>query len=560
MSLNDLNLLESLRAEREAGTLYFKKRRLLLLDANFLGLLRKKLVTACGLSEARNIVGFLGYAYGYQAALAAQELCGPESKESLWQVWARLYAQQGLAAVKQLSCAFDEKTQYFAAEAEFINSYEVEQHLLHLGPSDRSVCWALTTFATGFASAMVGREVIFLEKECVGRGDARCYITGRTDFMQWSEGVEFAKEYYKGQDFESVRQWTRTTTAEARELIHALERERERVRALESQVWYLQEASNEQYRPSEMVGAHPAFQKVLRDARTVAASDATVLIQGETGTGKELIARFIHAQSERRKRPLITVNCAALPAGLVESELFGHEKGAFTGATQRKLGRFEIAHGATIFLDEVGELPLDAQAKFLRVLQHGEFERVGGAQTIKVDVRVLAATNQPLQKLVDEGKFRADLFYRLNVFPLSLPPLRERGNDLVLLVNYFAQKYRARFRKQITSVSLSSLEALKQYHWPGNVRELEHIVERAVLLSEGEVLTIDPPLGQRPVASPLPGVDAGQFVSLEEMERRYIEAVVRHTKGVIAGKGGAAEILNINHSTLRSRMKKLGLL
>jgi two-component system response regulator HydG len=560
MNLQDLNLLESLRADAAAGTLHFKKRRLLLLDANFLGLLRKKLVTVFGLPEARNLMGFLGYYYGYQDALAALALCAPERRESLWQAWAHLYAQQGFAAVKPLSSTFDEKTRYFAAEAEFINSYEVEQHLQHLGPSEQSVCWALTTYATGFASAMVGREVIFIEKECVGRGDARCYIAGRTDFMQWDEGVEFAKEYYKGQDFEAVRQWTRTITAEAREVIHALEREREQVRMLESQVYYLQEASNEQYRPSEMVGAHPAFQKVLRDARTVAASDATVLIQGETGTGKELIARFIHAQGERGKRPLITVNCAALPAGLVESELFGHEKGAFTGAVGRKLGRFEIANGATIFLDEVGELPLDAQAKFLRVLQQGEFERVGGAQTLKVDVRVLAATNQPLQKLVDEGKFRADLFYRLNVFPLSLPPLRERGNDLVLLVNYFAQKYRLRFRKQITSVSLSSLEGLKQYHWPGNVRELEHIIERAVLLSEGELLMIDSPLSKGTVSGPLLGDLSGQFVSLEEMERRYIEAVVRHTKGVIAGKGGAAEILNINASTLRSRMKKLGLL
>ncbi len=560
MNLNDLNLLESLRSDAADGTLHFKKRRMLLFNANFVGLLRKKLVTVCGLPEARNITGYLGYASGYQAALAVRELYATERKETLWQVWAHLYAQQGFAAVKPLSSTFDEKTRYFSAEAEFVNSCEVEQHLQHLGPSDRSVCWALTTYATGFASAMMGREVIFIEKECVGRGDARCYIVGRTDFMQWSEGVEFAKEYYKGEDFTAVRQWTRTVTAEARELIHAVERERERVRALESQVYYLQEASNEQYRVSEMVGAHPSFKKVLHDAGAVAASDAAVLIQGETGTGKELIARFIHAQGERSKRPLITVNCAALPAGLVESELFGHEKGAFTGAVQRKLGRFEIANGATIFLDEVGELPLEAQAKFLRVLQHCEFERVGGAQTLKVDLRVLAATNQPLQKLVNDGRFRADLFYRLNVFPISLPPLRERGNDLVLLINYFAQKYRARFRKQITSVSLSSVEDLKQYHWPGNVRELEHIIERAVLLSEGEVLTIDPPLGKNHAVSPLPGVEASHFVSFEEMERRYIEEVVRHTKGVIAGKGGAAEILNINHSTLRSRMKKLGLL
>jgi two-component system response regulator HydG len=304
-----------------------------------------------------------------------------------------------------------------------------------------------------------------------------------------------------------------------------------------------------------VIGNSPQMHDVVTRLQRIAPTDATVLIQGETGTGKELIARFIHAQGERGKRPLITVNCAALPAGLVESELFGHEKGAFTGAVGRKLGRFEIANGATIFLDEVGELPLDAQAKFLRVLQQGEFERVGGAQTLKVDVRVLAATNQPLQKLVDEGKFRADLFYRLNVFPLSLPPLRERGNDLVLLVNYFAQKYRLRFRKQITSVSLSSLEGLKQYHWPGNVRELEHIIERAVLLSEGELLMIDSPLSKGTVSGPLLGDLSGQFVSLEEMERRYI---LRVMEAVAGNKTMAAQILKMGRKTLYRKLDRYG--
>ncbi|MBV9958076.1 MAG: sigma-54-dependent Fis family transcriptional regulator, partial [Acidobacteria bacterium] len=246
--------------------------------------------------------------------------------------------------------------------------------------------------------------------------------------------------------------------------------------------------------------------------------------------------------------------------GLVESELFGHEKGAFTGAVQRRLGRFEVANGATIFLDEVGEIPLDVQAKFLRVLQEGEFERVGGTQTLKVDVRVIAATNQPLDKLVAEGRFRSDLFYRLNVFPITLPPLRERQDDIRLLTNYFAQKYRARFKKKITSIEQQSLERLMHYRWPGNVRELEHVIERAVLLAEGEVLTIKLPLGEDETGAQTVAETARPaLVTLEEMERRYILEVLEQTGGLIAGKGGAAEILDLPASTLRSRMKKLGL-
>jgi formate hydrogenlyase transcriptional activator len=324
----------------------------------------------------------------------------------------------------------------------------------------------------------------------------------------------------------------------------------------------------------EPIGVSAEFKRALHQVAQVGPTDATVLITGETGTGKELIARRLHAVSPRRHRPFVVVNCAALPANLVESELFGHERGAFTGAVQRRPGRFELAHGGTIFLDEVGELPPDIQVRFLRVLQEGEFERVGGTSTVKVDVRVIAATNQPLETLVAEGRFRSDLFYRVNVYRLTLPPLRERPEDTWLLVNWFVRRFRTRFHKSVRSIDPDSMERLLKYRWPGNVRELEHTIERAVLLAEGEVLTVELPaerhLGAGAVAEPARDPTLGPrgpgLVPLEKLERQYIhevrlyiQEVLRHTGGQIDGKGGAAEILGLPPSTLRSRLKKLEL-
>jgi transcriptional regulator with GAF, ATPase, and Fis domain len=246
-----------------------------------------------------------------------------------------------------------------------------------------------------------------------------------------------------------------------------------------------------------------------------------------------------------------------LPAGLVESELFGHEKGAFTGAIQRKLGRFELANHATIFLDELGELPLDTQAKLLRVLQQGELERLGSAQTIRVNVRVIAATNQPLEKLVAENKFRADLFYRLNVYPIHLPPLRERIADIVPLAQFFTQKFRTRLRRPIKSIAQESLRRMEQYPWPGNIRELEHTIERAVLLCQTDTLHVDLPTAA--TASVTAAEAAEELVSLDENTRRYLQRVLRQTNGMVEGRGGAAEILGLPASTLRSKMKKLGI-
>jgi len=303
-----------------------------------------------------------------------------------------------------------------------------------------------------------------------------------------------------------------------------------------------------------LVGESAALQQTLKAIEQVAPTDSTVLIMGETGTGKELVAQAIHHLSPRKEKPLITVNCAALPPSLIESELFGHEKGAFTGATTRKVGRFELADGGTIFLDEVGELPLDLQAKFLRVLESQELQRVGSAQTIPLNVRVLAATNIDVAKAVKNGRFRSDLFYRLNVFPVRIPPLRERREDIPLLAKHFVKKYAGRHRRSITRISAGTLKALATYNWPGNVRELEHLIERAVIVNRGPILTIDEMERSEPASDQeiIPR-------TMAEAERAHIVDTLRETQGVLAGTQGAAARLGMKRSTLQHRMKKLGI-
>jgi formate hydrogenlyase transcriptional activator len=324
---------------------------------------------------------------------------------------------------------------------------------------------------------------------------------------------------------------------------------------LQAENIYLQEEIKIEHNFEEIVGESESLKNVLRNVEKVAPTDTTVLIQGETGTGKELIARAIHNLSPRRERPLIKVNCGAIVLGLAESELFGHEKGAFTGAVQQRIGRFELAHGGTIFLDEVGELPLDIQVKLIRVLEEGEFERVGGSNTIKVDVRVIAATNRDLKKAVEEGKFRQDLYFRLNVFPILIPPLRERKEDIALLVRYFAQKYGRKLGKKIEVVPQEMMDVLLADSWPGNVRELENMIERAVILSQGSILQIDESLDMRLDAE----LQTSGSNTLEDVERSHILSVLEETNWVIDGKRGAAAVLGINPATLRSRMKKLGI-
>jgi formate hydrogenlyase transcriptional activator len=350
-------------------------------------------------------------------------------------------------------------------------------------------------------------------------------------------------------------QFTRTMFLDITERV-LLEQEQARLRA---QNVYLQEELKSVHNFDEIVGRSAPLAAVLDNVRRVAPTDATVLITGETGTGKELIARAIHSASNRRDRPLIKVNCAALPTGLVESELFGHEKGAFSGAIAKRVGRFELANGGTIFLDEIGEVPPDVQVKLLRVLQEREFERVGGSAPIRADVRIIAATNRDLLAASKDGKFREDLYYRLNVFPMHLPPLRERADDIPLLVQFLIRKFATRVGKQIEAVSADTMKRFQAYQWPGNVRELENIVERAVILAGSDTLEID--LGTfAPTSVPaVAATSSAPPVSLEAVEREHILTTLRTTNWVIDGPAGAAKTLNLHPNTLRSRLKKLGI-
>jgi PAS domain S-box-containing protein len=350
-----------------------------------------------------------------------------------------------------------------------------------------------------------------------------------------------------------LRDITERLRAEAA-LKKALEEVSQLKNKLEEENIYLREEINVAHNYDEIVGRSDATKYVLFKIEQVAPTDSTVLITGETGTGKELVARAIHSSSLRQDRPLVRVNCAALSPTLIESELFGHEKGAFTGASARKLGRFELANGATLFLDEIGELPLELQSKLLRVIQEGEFERLGSSKTIKVDARIIAATNRNLKIAVEQGTFREDLWYRLNVFPITVPPLRDRKEDIPDLIEHFVRRFSRKLGREISSIAPISLRLLNDYAWPGNVRELANVLERAVINTNGTVLRIVDHFEQPPMEE-----QSHSNKTLQQMEKEYIIRILHSTGWRIDGAKGAARILGLNASTLRTRMAKLGI-
>jgi formate hydrogenlyase transcriptional activator len=341
---------------------------------------------------------------------------------------------------------------------------------------------------------------------------------------------------------------------------------RELKEQLSKEKLYLEDEIRTEMNFAEIIGSSASLRRVLKRVEVVAPTDSTVLIYGETGTGKELIARGIHDLSPRRSKPFVKLNCAAIPTGLLESELFGHEKGAFTGAIAQRIGRFEVADGGTIFLDEIGEIPLELQTKLLRVLQEREFERLGSSRTLRTDARLIAATNRDLEVMVSEQKFRSDLFFRLNVFPVHVPPLRERQGDIPLLVRHFTQQFSRRMNKVIETVPSATMDALSRYHWPGNIRELQNVIERAVIISAGPALSVDvsdlnfpkagPPVEKPASAKSTNGV---LYSVLEETERQQILHALQKSNWVVAGPNGAAALLGMNRSTLQVRMHKLGI-
>lgn len=429
-------------------------------------------------------------------------------------------------------------------DSRFIRANRAAMRTLGITPDQVSGTYG-KTFAPDTPDAQRRMREAF---ESIGRGtdtsgivlELRRKDNGKPVWIQWWSKPDPSGTY------------TRTMFVDITERV-LMEQEQAR---LQAQNRYLREEIKSSHNFGEIVGSSPSLLKVLKSVDSVAPTDSTVLIQGETGTGKELIARAIHDRSTRRNAPFIKVNCAALPAGLVESEFFGHEKGAFTGAVTTRRGRFELADGGTIFLDEVGEVSPEVLVKLLRVLQESEFERVGGSETIKVNVRVICATNKILGAEVEAQRFRADLFYRLSVFPLQVPPLRERSVDIPILVSFFITQLAGAVGKRIDGIEPATMDRLTRYAWPGNIRELRNVLERAVILSTDSTLRIDASELRSAAHQTLP---LTEVLSLDELERRHILAVLEQTGGAVAGPKGAAKILGVPPSTLRSRMDRLGI-
>jgi two-component system response regulator HydG len=500
-----------------------------------LGLLRKELIETLGAVAARGVLTRFGYAHGWRTA-EAMKTQFPWDDEGEWQrAGGRLHTLQGLVSVAP-SPKRDEGDRPFA-ESIWHDSYEAEQHLLHLGQATEPVCWSLTGFASGYLSRAYGLEIYAREARCRGRGDAVCHLVARLR-DQWGKEIEAEIAFYaKGCVDEELDRLTEELRNTERKL-RARQKELARTEA-----------------PAEvsgMVARSAAMQAVLDMARRVGKVDTTVLITGESGVGKERIARFIHDESARATGPFVAVNCGAVPEGLLESELFGHAKGSFTGATQDRPGLFEAAHGGTLLLDEIGEVTPATQVKLLRALQEHEVRRVGENRNRRVDVRVLAATNRDLLADVHAARFRQDLYYRLRVIEIRVPPLRERREDILPLARLFLRQAAERTKCKVTSFTPAAGQQLVRYAWPGNVREVENVLEHAVVLARGTRLDVDDLPGELSLAVPT-DVMPGEVRPLDEVERDYILAVLRTNGG---NRARAAEQLQIGAATLYRKLKQ----
>lgn len=548
-SADRLQLAELLDFRPDLGVIRLHDERVVILSAAAMGLMKKELIDTFGRDVARRLMLRFGYADGYHDAVNMRERSGWADPLDGLRAGAILHTLEGIARDEIVRLERDE-TGRFEMEVKWHESYTAQQQLHHYGPSPEPVCWSLVGYATGYASACLGQEVYFRETECLAQGAKRCTVIGR-DAGAWGSEVEQLRDDFQGADLaEEVQRLHAAVRRQAQDLA-----KRERLlERRERELNLLRERINRHADSHHFVARSPAMQEVLELAGQVAPLDTTVLVFGESGTGKEFVVKMIHEQSRRAAGPFVSVNCAALTETLLESELFGHVRGAFTGAMRDKPGLFEVASNGTLFLDELGEVAPSVQAKLLRALQEREIRRVGGERTIKVNTRVVAATNRDLRAAVTAGTFREDLYFRLSAFVITIPPLRDRREDIPLLAHQFVQRAAARMEKDVRTVSAEAMTLLVNYAWPGNVRELEHAIERSVILARGTTVTVRelPP----EVVQGRAGIRTIETLDLKKNEQRLIRQALDKFKG---NRKRAAHALNISPVTLWRKMKDYGL-
>lgn len=549
------DLLHQIRFDPDSGHIWLHEARMLLIHAQVLGQLRKELIETLGLERAKGVLMRFGYAAGrLDAELAKRVRPDLQQKES-FVVGPQLHKLEGLVKVTPVRLEFDMASGAYYGEFDWHHSWEAESHLATFGHSDEAVCWTLLGYASGYTSYYMGRQILFKETLCCAKGDDHCINIGRPAH-EWEDHEEMAR--YLTPD--PILNEMDILRSQYDQLKHRFDQQ-----------------SRDELLPFSTVGRSRAFKDACNLIARAASSKVTILLLGETGVGKEMQARNIHRASDRANNPFVAVNCACIPHDLIEAELFGVEKGAYTGAHAAREGKFERANGGTIFLDEVIELTPRAQATLLRVLQEGELERVGDTMTRKVDVRVVAATNEDLEQAVANGRFRADLFFRLNVFPVRIPPLRERSEDIGLLVEHFLDKYQREYKKQTLGVTDKAMSMLLSYSWPGNVRELENMIERGVILTDHNraiemehffpsltepthplnILNsqgrIEPEFGEYHGRERLADAILESGISLDDLEQLLISKALQRSDQVVTN---AARLLGLTRPALAYRMKK----
>ncbi len=550
MRASDLALDELLEFQSDGGILRFAGQRAMLLETIALGLLRKELVETLGLDAARGVMTRFGYAHGWRTAEILEQALPWESVDEWRRAGGRLHRLQGMVTFESVHESERADPPAFA-EAIWRDSYEAEQHLLHFGEADEAVCWSLSGFASGYLSRAHGRPVFCMETQCRGRGDSICRMRGEERGYFVRHGLEHELGYFEQRKLDDALVRVRGTLGKLERRLRA------RRRALDEE-----ECTNES-EASGLVARSPVMRSVLGLARRVAPVDSTVLISGPAGAGKERLARFVHDHSSRAGGPFVAVNCGAMPEQLLESELFGHAKGSFAGATSDRVGLFEAANTGSLFLDEIGELSPSTQTRLLGVLQEREVRRIGDNLSRSVDVRIIAATHSDLAVDVKLGRFREDLYYRLRVVELDVPPLRERPEDVLPLARVMLATASERLGRSLAGFAPSACEALLAHDWPGNVRELQNAIERAVALARGQLIEPEdlPKLEPRT----RPGLDSAARVREHAAEHRRLDMTLadierEHILAVLDASGGnkaeAARRLGIGTATLFRKLKR----